>query len=130
MTGTPATVDIRNVGDRFTLELHGEFDVATVDVLTNALRHVNVRGPALVAVDLRDATFFGLTALDAVLAAHAELAARGCMLDLVNTTRSVGKMLTALDAEHLLSQRDPVLVDACTNEASLVAPAKLTSATA
>jgi anti-anti-sigma factor len=123
MIDTPAAVDVRTVAGRFTLVLHGEFDVATVDVLDQALRGVGARRPALVTVDLRDAAFFGLTALDTVLAAHAELAARGCALELVNTTWSVGKMLAALNVQHLVSAGDPaLLLGACAKEANVVAP--------
>jgi hypothetical protein len=40
--------------------LHGEFDIATIDVLASALREVCDRTPTRITVDLHDASFFGL----------------------------------------------------------------------
>lgn len=107
MRDNVATVEVRNVAGRFTLTLHGEFDIATVSVLDQAFRDVNGRAPTHVSVDLRDTAFFGLTALDQVLAADANLATRGCGLDVVHPTPSVEKMLAVLDAEHLLAACGP-----------------------
>jgi anti-anti-sigma regulatory factor len=109
MSDSPAAVEVRTIAGGFTLVLHGEFDVATVDVLADALRNAYDLRPAHVTVDLCDAVFFGLGALDQVLDADAKLAARGCTVEVVNATSSVEKMLAALGAQHLVVANEQAL---------------------
>jgi anti-anti-sigma regulatory factor len=67
------------------------------------LRGLVALDAARFTVDLRNATFLGVAALDQILDADAKLTARGCRLEVVNGTSSIEKMLAALDAEHLLA---------------------------
>jgi anti-anti-sigma factor len=111
MSDSTVTVEMQEIAGQLTLVLHGEFDVATISSLTQALNSASEQSPSHVTIDLRDAAFFGLAALDTVLAADAALAARGSGLDIVNATPSVAKMMTAVEAGHLLAECDPARTD-------------------
>lgn len=101
MSDRLAVVDVSSVEGTVTVIVRGEIDIATADVLQRALQLACDERPSRVLVDLRDATFFGLTGLDLVLAIREPLARRGATLQVVNATASVEKMMAALGVTSL-----------------------------
>ena len=96
-----AAVDVTSVEKTATVVVRGEIDIATAEVLSRALQLACDQRPSRVLVDLREATFFGLTALDLVLGIREPLARRGATVQIVNATRSVEKMMAALGVTAL-----------------------------
>lgn len=110
-------VTCTRVGGAVTVVPHGEFDIATVDLLGEALRGVGTTASRVV-VDLRDVDFLGLAALDVLLDAHRRLANQGCILVMVGTTASVLLMVRALGESHLLAPARVILPETAAGAAT------------
>lgn len=92
--GALFVVDSEYAGRCARLALHGELDVATVDVLDDELRRAWANADIRrVELDLRGVTFMGSAGIAALLAANARARERGCALTLVRATDRVHRVL-------------------------------------
>jgi anti-anti-sigma factor len=102
-----ASAQCRYADDFVVVALQGEFDIATMDVLSGALQTACDGSSRHVTVDLGEVRFFGLAAMDLVLDAHRRLAGGGCTLNVIRPNPSVDKLMSALDLAFLA---DPVSI--------------------
>lgn len=102
MTDRLAAVDVACVDQTATVVVRGEIDIATADLLEQALQLACHQQPSRVLVDLREATFFGLTGLDLVIGIREPLARRGATVTVINPTPSVEKMMAVLGVSSLV----------------------------
>jgi anti-anti-sigma factor len=79
----------------------GEFDVATLPVLEQALART-YQAEENVYLDLSGVTFFDAASLGAVVGAHRLLAEDGRALVIVNPTRALTRLLRIADLDTLL----------------------------
>jgi len=110
VTGAPvAWVDVGREDDRLVhLSAHGEFDIATVDVLRLALRQQLRAGRRSVALDLSAVTFMDVAGIDVIADAQQDFIASGATLLITNPSRQVSRLLrfAGLDNKLLAAHRD------------------------
>jgi anti-sigma B factor antagonist len=95
-------VDTKHEEDRTVLRLRGELDLATVPLLQSALDAVELEGPSLVLLDLRDLQFMDSTGLRAILDAHERSQHRGHEFAVTRASDQVERLLTITRvSEHL-----------------------------
>jgi anti-sigma B factor antagonist len=108
-----AWVDIGREDDRLVyLTAHGEFDIATVDVLRVPLMQQLLAGRRAVALDMSAVSFMDVAAIDVITDAQQDFIACGATLLVTNPSRQVSRLLrlTGLDRKLLAAYRDASLV--------------------
>ena len=90
------------------LALSGELDMATVDVLTNALLNSERDGASAIMLDLRDLTFMDSTGLHAFLRARARSQGNGHSLLFVGASRPVRTVFEIAGVESVLDEHEAV----------------------
>jgi anti-sigma B factor antagonist len=95
-------VDTKREQDRIVLRLRGELDLASVPLLQSALDTVELEGPSLVVLDLRDLQFMDSTGLRAILDAHERSRQRGQGFAVTRASDQVERLLNITRvSEHL-----------------------------
>jgi anti-anti-sigma factor len=95
-------VDTKREHDRIVLRLSGELDLASVPLLQSVLDAVELEGPSLVLLDLRDLQFMDSTGLRAILAAHERSQQRGHEFAVTRGSDQVERLLKITQvSEHL-----------------------------
>jgi anti-sigma B factor antagonist len=102
------TVRATDVAGVVVVEVEGEIDVDTADVVLDALRHgFSSEGPALVA-DLTHVSFFGSTGISTLITAH-EIAEERCKdFHVVAPHRAVKRPLQVTGVADVLVLHDSV----------------------
>ena len=90
------------------IALSGELDMATVDVLADALTICERDGGKAIMLDLRDLTFMDSSGLRAFLQARARSEENGQSLLLVAPSRPVRKVFEVAGVESLLDEQEAV----------------------
>jgi anti-anti-sigma factor len=106
-----ASAQCRYGDDLVIVALQGEFDIATIDVLADALQTACDGSSRHVTVDLGEVRFFSLAALDLVLDAHRRLEGGGCTLNIIRPNPSVDKLMSLLDLAFLAAPVSVTLPD-------------------
>ena len=88
--------------------LSGELDMATVDVLTNALLNTERDGASAIMVDLRDLTFMDTTGLHVFLRARERSLGNGHNLLFVGASRPVRTVFEIAGMESVLDEHEAV----------------------
>ena len=104
--GLRVVTDARNGITR--LALQGELDMATVDVLTQALENFESDGSTAVMLDLRDLTFIDSTGMHAFLRARARSVGNGHRLLFMGATRPVRTVFEIAGMESVLDEHEAV----------------------
>ncbi len=90
------------------LALSGELDMATVDVLTNALLDSERDGASAIMLDLRDLTFMDSTGLHAFLQARERSQGNGHSLLFVGASHPVRTVFEIAGMESVLDEHEAV----------------------
>ena len=109
-SGSPvAWVEVGREDDRLVyLTAHGEFDIATADLLKSPLLRQLLAGRRAVALDMSAVTFADGAAIDVITDAQQDFIAAGATLLISNPSRQVSRLLrlTGLDRKLLAAHRD------------------------
>lgn len=96
-------VEVRWQGDRVTVAVTGEVDLATAPRLSAALDEVTADPPRSVEVDLSETSFFACAGLSALMRAHHRLAESGGRLVVHGAIGVVRRVFTASGLHGLLT---------------------------
>jgi anti-anti-sigma factor len=98
----PAAARIRARSTETVVHASGEFDLATLPLLEEALSRAHAHGRD-VLVDLSQVTFVDATSLGAIVQAHGALAVEARVLRLVNVPARIDKLLGVTRLRTLLA---------------------------
>lgn len=103
-----ARVEVNRDDERLVrLSAHGEFDIATVEILRVPLLRQLLNGRRAVALDMSAVTFVDVVAVDMLVDAQREFFAAGSTLLITNPSRQVSRLLrlAGLDRRLLAAHR-------------------------
>lgn len=96
------TVDVRRETGRAVIALGGELDMASAELLQDAVDREDLRGEAMIVLDLQQLQFIDSTGLRAILAALEHCRARQQDFAITPGSQQVQRLLSVTGvAEHL-----------------------------
>ncbi len=96
------TIDVRREAGRAVLALDGELDMASVELLHQAVDREDLLGEAMIVLDLQQLQFIDSTGLRAILAALERCRARRQEFAITPGSQQVQRLLSVTGvAEHL-----------------------------
>lgn len=99
----PAWVEIkREDAGLVCLSAHGEFDLATTDVLRIPLLRQLLAAQRAVAIDMSDVSFVDVVAVDMLVAMQQDFISAGSTLLIINPSRQVSRLLRLAGLDHKL----------------------------
>jgi len=91
-----------------TLVLHGELDLATINLLRDLLDDAVATRPRMLVIDLRDVPFVDLLSLSAILAAADAVRDRGGDASVAGASTAVRRVCALLNADDVLAAEIPL----------------------
>jgi anti-sigma B factor antagonist len=96
------TIDVRREAGRAVIVLDGELDMASAELLHDAVDREDVRGEAMIVLDLQQLQFIDSTGLRAILAALEHCRARQQEFAITPGSQQVQRLLSVTGvADHL-----------------------------
>jgi anti-anti-sigma factor len=102
-TSAPIEITVARDGDAATVAVRGEIDMSTSEQLAAAF--AGLGSAKAVHVDLGEVGYMDSTGLRTILAARADLEARGAQLDVVATSPIVARLIEITGLDELVSGR-------------------------
>jgi anti-anti-sigma factor len=100
--GDQLSIDVRRETGRAIVALDGELDMASAELLRQAVDREDLLGETLIVLDLQQLRFIDSTGLRAILAALERCRARGQELAITPGSQQVQRLLSVTGvAEHL-----------------------------
>jgi anti-sigma B factor antagonist len=96
------SIDVRREGGRAVIALGGELDMASAELLQDAVDREDLRGEPMIVLDLQQLQFIDSTGLRAILAALEQCRARQQEFAITPGSQQVQRLLSVTGvAEHL-----------------------------
>jgi anti-anti-sigma factor len=102
------TIDVRREAGRAIVALDGELDMASAELLQQAVDREDLLGETMIVLDLQQLRFIDSTGLRAILAALERCRARGQEFAITRGSQQVQRLLSVTGvAEHLPTVATP-----------------------